>query len=185
MTGMPVDFRYCPSCGTRNAAKEEECVKCGVVFSHFKRMDVVIQAGSEKGINTRSLVIGMAAVLGLLFAVYVIYVQKFMPTGRAKDPGGLALMSARAEILFKHLLEARTEGEIEEINVEIKALQASLSLIPEGRDMEANLILQKNLADMERLSHFPTVVNAAAIESIRERFEMIRKRLGLGAATAP
>jgi hypothetical protein len=178
MAGMTADFRYCPSCGTRNAATEEGCVKCGVVFSQFRRMDVVIQAGSEKGINTRTLVIGMGVVLGLLFGAYVMYVQKFMPKGPGKDPGGLPLVSARAEVLYKGLLQAGTEEEIEKINAEIKGLQSYLNLIPEGQDMEANLILQKNLAEMERLSHFPSVVNAATMEDIRKRFKIIRKRLG-------
>lgn len=179
MVGMTVDFRYCPSCGARNAASEEGCVKCGVVFSQFKRMDVVIQAGAEKGINTQSLVIGMGVVLCLLFGAYVLYVQKFMPKGPGKDPGGLPLVSARAEVLYKRLLQARTEGEVEKINVEIKGLQNYLNLIPEEQDMEANLILQKNLAEIEHLSHFPSVVNATTREEIQNRFEIIRKRLAI------
>jgi len=182
---MPVDFRYCPSCGTRNAATEQSCAKCGLVFSQFKRMDVVIQAGSEKEIDTRTLVIGLGAVLVFLFAAYVIYVQRLMPKDLGKDAGGLPLASARAEALFTRLLKAETEGEVEKINAEIKGLQSYLDLIPEGRDMEANLILQRNLADMERLSHFPSVVNAAAMENIQKRFQVIRKRLDMTSVDKP
>ena len=185
MTGMQADFRYCPSCGTRNAATDASCVKCGVVFSKFRRMDVVLQSGREKGIDTRALVIGFGVVLALLFAAYVVLVQRFMPKGPGKDPGGLPLVSARAEALFTRMLQAKTEGEFEKINAEIKGLQSYLNLIPEGQDMEANLILQRNLSDMERLSHFPRVVGAVAMGDIRNRFEIIRKRLNPASTAKP
>jgi hypothetical protein len=66
-----------------------------------------------------------------------------------------------------------------QVNAEIKGMLTYINTIPEAQDVEASLMIQRILNELERFSHFPLVMDAKAQASIEERFEILNKRLNI------
>jgi len=180
---METDFRYCPSCGTRNIKTDASCVRCGLVFSRFKPAPVLAQAGKEERSHMSALLLAIVAILFVSFTSYILWIQKSLVPNKNTTEGSIQLLTVRAETLFQRLLHESTEKELNLIHTEIQGLLTFINVVPESQDVEANLMLQKILIDMERGSHFPLVLDAKMQSSIQERFTIIDKRFNLHETT--
>lgn len=165
------EVRYCPTCGTRNDGRADRCVRCGLVFSEYRPAPVAsMEGGRDRSRHLTLWLIGGLAVLMAAFAAYFLSAHRLV-AGGGDNP--LLEQKAKAEALLDRLAEGPGEEERGRIHEEITALMATLSLVPEGRDIGANLALQRVLHDLDGFTGAAGAMDGGTLLSFRERLALI------------
>lgn len=178
---MSEGSRYCPTCGTCNDSRAEQCARCGLVFAQFKPAPVTLMEGDRE--RPRHVVLWLICVMVLLigaFAGYFLSVHRLVAGEAAGGRSALQELADRSGVLLDRLRTAQDGAELERIHGEIGSMLVTLSIIPEGQDVGTNLLLQRTLYEMDGLTRSGAVRDDGALRPIAERLAFIRRSvLGL------
>ena len=185
-SGTMSGLRYCPKCGAQNDSTMARCLRCGLVFGEYRPAPVtVIRAPQERRYNIAAWMLGAMVLMVLGFAAYFLSVQGLFLAdgGRGKSP--LQEMVERSASAFQRLQAAKNDGERGSVHGEIGEILATLTLIPEGQDMESNLLLQRTLYELDAYTGPSAVMGADAVRAFEQRFVLIGRMVRTSSPSTP
>lgn len=165
-------FRYCPNCGTQNLKEAKECVKCGLIFSKFKPLEISIEKGQKRKSYFLIFLLGFVLTLFLFYMALVIWLEKKYVRGIAGSDQILGL-ALKLERIYNHI-PANSLEQKEKFLEEIEVMEKILATFPVSEDMEKINNFEENLKDIKKLLLEDRVPDTEIQRKIESRFNKLK-----------
>ncbi|MEJ5166159.1 MAG: zinc ribbon domain-containing protein [Thermoanaerobaculia bacterium] len=165
-------FRYCPHCGTQNQKEAEECIKCGLVFSKFKPLEIPIDKKKKEKSYFLLFLFSFILFSFISYMAVVIWLEKKYIKEEIRVDKILEL-TLRLERIYMGL-PAESLKQKERFLKEIEGMERIISTFPVSEDMEKINLFEENLKDIKDILLEDKTPDLKVKNRIEERFKKIK-----------
>lgn len=169
---MSQAFRYCPHCGTQNPKEAEECIKCGLVFSKFKPLEISIEQKKRDKSYFLVFLFSFVLISFLSYMLLVIWLEKkYIKEEAGKDQ--ILTLTLKLEKIYQDL-PARSLEQKKKFLKEIEGMEKIVSTFPISEDIEKINLFEENLKEIKDILLEEKTLDLKAKNIIEERFKKLK-----------
>lgn len=169
---MNQEFRYCPHCGTQNLKEAKECIKCGLIFSKFKPLEITIEKGKKSSSSFLIFLFGFILISFVFYMVLVILLEKKY-VGGITSSDQILILVLKLEKIYNHI-PANSLEQKEKFLKEIEMMEKILVTFPVSEDIEKINNFEENLKDIKKLLLEDRAPDAEIQRKIESRFNKLK-----------